>query len=96
MPVTPKAAQIVIAVTGLVLLVGVAQGVLKHSLAQVLFMFAGLTGCVGFWHNPHYLKMSKSTLQRSVGQSYDKVGHIFFRASTLLLLAGACALAVRH
>jgi len=93
MTARPKAAYIVISVSALILLVGLVLGLREHSLAQVLFMLAGLMGCIGFWRNPHYLRSTMSSLPADVQRSFDRTGHVFFRASTLLTLAAICAFA---
>lgn len=94
MTLSLNAARITITVLALILLVGLVMGVREHSLAQVLFMLAGLMGCVGFWRNPHYLGSTLSSLPSNVHRSFDRIGHLFFRASTLLVLAAICAFAV--
>jgi hypothetical protein len=96
MTATPKAPHIIISILVLILLVGLVMGVRQHSLAQVLFMIAGLMGCVGFWRNPHYFGSTMTSLPGDVQRSYDRVGHLCFRASTLLTLAAICAFAVSH
>lgn len=96
LPAKSKSRQVLLSVIGLVLILGMIQGVLKHSLAQFLFMLAGIMGCIGFWRNPQYLRSSISSLQEDVSRSYDRTSHVFFRASTLLLLANICAFAIYH
>jgi len=96
MTLSRNAARITIAVLALILLVGLVMGMRAHFLAQVLFMLAGLMGCIGFWRNPHYLGSTVFSLPSDVHRSFDRIGHLFFRASTLLVLAAICAFAVSH
>lgn len=86
--------KVALAVGAVVLVAGMVQGAIKHSLPQVLFTLAALIGLVGFWRNPHYLGSRVATLPQEVARSYDRVGHLCFRASTLLMLAAICAFAV--
>jgi len=92
----PKSIHVLLSIAGPVLVYGMIQGILKHSLAQFLFMLAGIMGCIGFWRNPQYLGSSLSSLPEDVRRSYDKKSHLFFRASRLLMLAGICAFAFYH
>jgi len=85
-----------LAAVAVLLVATMVQGVLKHSLAQVLFMIAALMGVAGFWRNPHYLGSRVATLPSDVARTYDRVGHLLFRASTLLTLAAICAFAAAH
>ena len=92
----PKSIHVLLSIAGLALVYGMIQGILKHSLAQFLFMLAGIMGCIGFWRNPHYLGSNLSSLPEDVRRSYDKTSHVFFLASRLLMLAGICAFAFYH